>query len=614
MSRQTDIQKRTIGVNFTGNGKAEIVVWAPDHKQVHIVINGSLRLPLIAEAYGYHTLSTTELKPGDRYKLETTEGQFPDPASLSQPDGVHGASEAISLPGFKWTDKQWKNPSLKKYIIYEAHTGTFTSGGTFKDIEDKLDHLKELGITAIELMPVAQFAGNRNWGYDGVFPFAVQSSYGGAEALQHLVNACHEKELAVILDVVYNHMGPEGNYLGSFGPYFTDKYKTPWGQAINFDDAWCDGVREFFVQNALMWFRDFHIDALRLDAVHAIRDFGPVHILREIKQAVNKLMDETCRRHYLIAECDLNDTHYISPLEEQGYGMDAQWADEFHHALRVTAGQQQHGYYADFNGLAHLAKSYKDAYVYTGQYSPHRQKSFGVSTAKCPPSKFVVFSQNHDQTGNRMLGERTSSLVSFEMQKLMAAAVITSPYIPLLFMGEEWSEPNPFLYFASPSDPELAEAIRKGRKAEFSAFHADGEAPDPIAEDTFAHSKLSWDLADREPHKTMLGFYKTVISLRKKMPVLRHPDRDMMEINCNEEHQTLCIYRWNEEQHVVCLMNFSKEPYQTSLPVFKKQWKNILDSASPEWKGRQASPLIISADEQVTVQPESILIYTNCYV
>jgi maltooligosyltrehalose trehalohydrolase len=614
MIKEIDIQRRRIGVNFLDNGKAEIVVWAPDHKEISVVINDTVKVKLIREAYGYHSITTAKLAPGDHYQFALENGLFPDPASLCQPLGVHRPSKAIKLNTYKWGDQHWRNIPLEKYIIYELHTGTFSPGGTFSEIEDKLDHLKALGITAIELMPVAQFPGNRNWGYDGVFPFAVQYSYGGAEALQHLIDTCHQKEIAVILDVVYNHLGPEGNYLEIYGPYFTDKYKTPWGKAINFDDAGCDGVRDFFAQNALMWFRDFHVDALRLDAVHAIRDFSPVHILREIRQAVNVLMDETCHKHYLIAECDLNDTRFITPPEEHGYGMDAQWIDEFHHALRVTTGQKQQGYYADFNGLAHLAKSYKDAYVYTGQYSPHRQKSFGVSTEQFSPSRFVVFSQNHDQTGNRMLGERTSKLVSFEMQKLMAGAVIMSPYIPLLFMGEEWSEPNPFQYFVDPGDPQLAEAIRKGRKEEFKSFQQHEEAPDPVDEETFMHSKLQWNLLKEEPHSTMFKYYQALISLRKKVPVLRHPDRRNLEVTCDEEHQILVIHRWNQEQHVICMMNFSKTGYQATLPGHKKQWKNILDSASPDWNGPLASPTIITVNETVTVQPESILIYTNCYV
>lgn len=444
-----NVHKRSIGVNFNENNEAEIQVWSPTAEQIAIAFDGG-KINLNKEGHGYWRAKTKKIQPGTRYKiLLNNKDQFPDPASLSQPEGVHESSEAIDLKTFQWTDAQWKNIPLDEYLIYELHTGTFTPEGTFAAIEKKLDHLVSVGITAIEIMPVAQFPGNRNWGYDGVFPFAVQNSYGGAEALQHLVNACHQKEVAVILDVVYNHLGPEGNYLGAFGPYFTGKYKTPWGNAVNFDDAWCDGVRSYFIENALMWFRDFHVDALRLDAVHAIKDLSPVHILREIREYVDELMKTTGRKHYLIVELDLNDNRFINPVSQCGYGMDAQWIDEFHHALRVTATGEQNGYYSDFHGIEHLAKAYKDAYVYDGRFSPHRKKTFGVKTEN-EGKQFVVFSQNHDQIGNSMLGERAGQLVSFEMQKLMAGAIVTSPYLPMFFMGEEWSEPHPFFVFRQP--------------------------------------------------------------------------------------------------------------------------------------------------------------------
>ncbi|HEY0042414.1 MAG TPA: alpha-amylase family glycosyl hydrolase, partial [Flavisolibacter sp.] len=337
-----DVSKRTIGIN-TGDGKTTVNIWAPLAEKVAIII-GNEEIPLAKETYGYWQSSSDKIKEGTRYKIKVDENTaFPDPSSLSQPDGVHGESEVINLNSFTWTETGWNNLPLEEYIIYELHTGTFTEEGTFASLEQKLDYLKELGVNAIEIMPVAQFPGNRNWGYDGVFPFAVQNSYGGAKGLQHLVDACHQKGLAVILDVVYNHLGPEGNYLGSFGPYFTDKYNTPWGNAINFDDAWCDGVRRYFIENALMWFRDFRIDGLRLDAVHAIKDFSPVHILKEIKLRVDELMQLTGRQHYLIVELDLNDTKFIDPVEKGGFGMDAQWIDEFHHALRITAGQEKSG-------------------------------------------------------------------------------------------------------------------------------------------------------------------------------------------------------------------------------------------------------------------------------
>jgi maltooligosyltrehalose trehalohydrolase len=335
---QINTSVRTLGLNFLGNGEASIRVWAPKAQKVALALADNTQLPLQSAEYGYWAIQTKRIKPGDTYQFVLDDEKIlPDPASLAQPAGVHGPSQAIQLREFPWTDNNWKNIPLENYILYELHVGTFTPAGTFAALEEKLDYLKNLGVNAIEIMPVAQFPGNRNWGYDGVFPFAVQDSYGGAQGLQQLVDVCHQKGLAVILDVVYNHLGPEGNYLGEYGHYFTEKYNTPWGPALNFDDAWCDGVRQYFIENLLMWFRDFHIDAVRMDAVHAIKDFSPTHLLREMKQLVNKLMQDSGRTHYMIVELDLNDTRFIAPLEEQGYGMDAQWVDEFHHALRVTA-------------------------------------------------------------------------------------------------------------------------------------------------------------------------------------------------------------------------------------------------------------------------------------
>lgn len=609
---EINVSKRQIGVNFNAQKQAEVVLWAPFAHSVLLNIKGKLSLKLNGEALGYWRIISDELAPEDEYTFTLDGGNdLPDPASLSQPEGVHGKSQAICVTDFNWTDQEWSNPALSHYIFYELHTGAFTPDGDFKAIEEKLDYLTALGVTAIEIMPVAQFPGNRNWGYDGVFPFAVQSSYGGAKALQHLVNACHTKGLAVVLDVVYNHLGPEGNYLELFGPYFTDKYKTPWGNAINFDDAWCDAVRHYFIENALMWFRDFHIDALRMDAVHAVKDLSPKHILREIKEKVDELTYVTGRQHHLIIECDLNDTRYINPLATNGYGIDAQWTDEFHHALRVTAGQKREGYYADFTGIKDLAKAYRDAYVYDGQYSENRKRKFGVKADDNPGQQFIVFSQNHDQVGNRMLGERTSQLVSFEMQKLMAAAVMISPYLPMLFMGEEISEPNPFLYFVSHGDPELIEQVRKGRKEEFKAFHAEGEAPDPQAVETFEHSKIQWDLLNKEPHKTMLNYYKALIQLRKHQSVFKNTDRKNMKVIADEVNNTLLLSRWNDDQTVLCMMNFSHEQKVVPIPEHTVQWQKLFDSAHPQWGGPLSSPELINETSVLTLQPESIIIYTR---
>jgi maltooligosyltrehalose trehalohydrolase len=409
--------------------------------------------------------------------------------------------------------------------------------------------------------------------------------------------------------VVYNHLGPEGNYLSRYGPYFTEKYKTPWGNAINFDDAWCDGVRDFFIENALMWFRNFHIDALRLDAVHAIKDFSPKHILKEMKERVDALMKETGKQYHLIVECDLNDPRYINPLKKDGYGIDAQWSDEFHHALRVTAGQDRNGYYSDFYGIADLAKAYYDAYVYTGQFSEQRHKQFGVKPNNTG-EQFIVFSQNHDQVGNRRLGERTSSLVSFEMQKLMAGAVMVSPFLPLLFMGEEWAAGSPFQYFVSHSDKTLIKAVQQGRQEEFKDFHTEGETPDPQSEETFNRSKLNWDELETEPHRVMFNYYKELINLRKNNPVLRNNDRKNLKIDINEPEKTLILHRWDKKQAVLCLMNFSTERTTVTVKDAKKQWEQVLDSSNRKWGGPVEDPELVMIGEEFVVQPESIAIYT----
>ena len=613
MLTDLDLKKRNIGVNFNAKGEAEIKLWAPKAKSAELLLTATNKKhPLKEASYGYWLLTTLDLKPGGLYQFVLNgEKPLPDPASLSQPESVHGASQAIDLSAFKWDDESWQNYPLAEYLLYELHTGTFTTEGTFAGIEQKLDYLKELGITAIEIMPVAQFPGSRNWGYDGVFPFAVQNSYGGAQGLQHLVNLCHKRSIAVVLDVVYNHLGPEGNYFGEFGQYFTQKYNTPWGNAINFDDEYCDAVRQYYIENVLMWFRDFHIDALRMDAVHAIKDFSTKHLLREIKQEVNQLMAETGRKHHLIVELDLNDTRFINPLEKEGFGMDAQWIDEFHHALRVTVSGDKTGYYSDFDGIKHLEKAYRDAYVYDGLYSPHRKKTFGTKAEHNPGEQFIVFSQNHDQVGNRMLGERSSQLFSFEMQKLMAGAVLVAPFLPMLFMGEEYSEPHPFLYFVSHTDPELAEAVRKGRKAEFAAFHAEGEAPDPVDEATFIQSKLQWDLVEQEPHATLLRFYKTLIALRKKLPALYHLNRQHLAVSSDENTKTLLLHRWHEDNQVLCLMNFSDQTQQIQLPHNQQQWQKALASADLEWNGPENAPQSANASAPVTLQPQSITIYSN---
>ncbi|WP_432714196.1 malto-oligosyltrehalose trehalohydrolase [Pedobacter sp.] len=598
------IESRNIGLNLK-NQQASVRVWAPLAKAVSLKIGEQQILPLKPESGGYWSQKDLPIKAGDAYWFILDEGEpLADPASLGQPQGVHGASAAMELQHV-WEDQHWTNIPLNDYIIYEIHTGAFSADGTFAGIINRLDELVDLGITAIEIMPVASFPGSRNWGYDGVFPFAVQQSYGGAKGLQELVSACHQKGLAVILDVVYNHMGPEGNYLEQFGPYFTDKYHTPWGKAVNFDDQYCDGVRDFVLENAMMWFRDFHIDALRLDAVHAIKDFSARHILEEISTYRDELQQLTGRKYYLLAESDLNDPRYISPVAAQGLGMDAQWIDEFHHALRVAAGEKPIGYYQDFKGIAHLAKAFTDAYVYTGEYSEERKRTFGRPATNHPGEQFIVFSQNHDQVGNRMLGERSSTLYSVDMQKLLAAAVIFSPYLPLLFMGEEYGETNPFLYFVSHTDPALIELVRKGRREEFAAMHSEEEAPDPQAEATFQKSKLNWHLRSEEPHHNLLQFYKQLLALRKSHPVLRDNDRAACKVHVFEAANCLLLERGSrgDQNLVLCFLNFSSQQQSVKVPAGIQLQQKIVDSAA----ATTTLPL-------VGLQPQSFTAFNATYV
>jgi maltooligosyltrehalose trehalohydrolase len=607
-----NVNRRNIGVNFTDWNEAEAKIWAPLAKKVALVTNEG-EFPLSKAEMGYWEDIGLKIKPGTRYSIKIdNHSPLPDPASLSQPDGVHAASEAINLQNFKWTDNNWKNIPLEEYIIYELHTGIFSSTHDFEGIINKLDHLIELGINAIEIMPVGQFPGTRNWGYDGVYPFAVQDSYGGAAGLQKLVNTCHEKGLSVILDVIYNHIGPEGNYLPEFGPYFTDKYKTPWGKALNFDDAWCNGARDYFIENVLMWFRDFHIDALRMDAVHAIKDFSAKHIIKEIKEYTNELMRTTGRNHYLIAEMDLNDPVFINPIDKGGYGVDGQWVDEFHHALRVTAGQPREGYYADFNGIEHLAKSYTNAYVYDGQFSEHRKRTFGAKTNN-HGKQFVVFSQNHDQTGNRMLGERSSVLVSADMYKLMAAVVIISPYLPMLFMGEEWGETNPFLFFISHTDKELAALVNKGRKEEFSYFNWEGDPPDPRLEKTFNDSLLDWKKLQQKEHAELFNYYKKLIELRKNNPALKYPNRENTKVELSAEKKILIVYRWQENQHLTCIMNFSSEKQSLPIPSYGGVDASAGSTNSEIIRRGRGGLLFNSSNyyKESFIAPESILIYES---
>ncbi|WP_439879562.1 malto-oligosyltrehalose trehalohydrolase [Pontibacter sp. MBLB2868] len=605
---------REIGAKFNPEKGTVFTVWAPEASDVEVKLHAPLsqKLSLQREDFGYWTALAENASPGSRYSyvLDGKE-ERPDPASHYQPDGVHKASAVVDHTSFNWTDSKWKGIPLEQYIIYELHVGTFTDEGTFEGVTEKLAELKNLGVTAIELMPVAQFPGNRNWGYDGVYPFAVQNSYGGPDALKKLVNACHQQGLAVVLDVVYNHFGPEGNYLRDFGPYFTGKYHTPWGDALNFDENHADAVRNFFFQNAQMWFRDYHIDALRLDAVHAIFDMSARHFLEELQEHTKQLEAQEGRPFILIAESDLNDVRLINPSEKGGYGLEAQWNDDFHHVIHAMVTGEQNGYYAGFGTTEQLAKVMTKVFVYDGLYSEHRKRTFGSSAEDNAAQQFVVCSQNHDQVGNRMLGERLSQLVDFEMLKVVAGLVLLSPYLPMLFMGEEYGERNPFLYFVSHSDKDLIQAVRKGRREEFSSFAWQGEAPDPQSEDTFMQSKLQRGYTSDEQQLRLREFYKRLIHLRKSSAALVKPDKTKVEAHMKDSDKVLHLLHKTQQPYLYCLFNMNMQPTTISLKHTSdvESWKTILHSADSTWGGPGADiTQEVANGEKITLPAASVIL------
>lgn len=496
-------------------------------------------------------------RPGDDYRFSVDGGHgLPDPRSAWQPEGVHGPSRLYDHSEFQWTDQRWQQPPLGSAVIYEMHVGTFTPEGTFESAISRLGHLCRLGITHVELMPINQFAGAWGWGYDGVDLYAPHHAYGGPDGLKRLVNACHERGLAVVLDVVYNHLGPVGNYISRFGPYFTERHRTPWGAAVNFDGRGSDQVRRFFIENALAWFRDYHVDALRIDAVHAIMDTSAVHFLEQLALEVRGWETALGRRLCLIAESDLNDPRLIEPPEIGGYGLDAQWSDDIHHALHSVLTGERDGYYADFGSLADLAKALRYGYVYDGRYSCFRGRSHGRRPRTAVGHKFVAHLQNHDQVGNRARGERSAALMSLGRLKIGAALLCTSPFIPMLFQGEEWGASTPFLYFTQHEEPEVARAVSEGRRREFAAFGWDpAEIPDPQAPGTFQASKLDWSELERPPHTDLLEWHINLIRLRSRIPELRSGRTEDVNVRFDEQERWLAVSRGPVS--VVC--NLGKE-------------------------------------------------------
>ncbi len=569
-------------------------VWAPLPKKVEVQVFGE-KFPMTAQPNGWWTAEVSPANIGDDYGfILDGEGPFPDPHSASQPAGVHKLSRLVDQNKFRWTDKNWQSPPLASAIIYELHIGTFTLAGTFIAAIEKLDHLVALGVTHVELMPAVEFSGDHGWGYDGVDLFAPHHALGAPDDLKKLVDACHARGLAVILDVVYNHLGPSGNYLARFAPYFTKKFASPWGEGINFDGPDSDEVRRFFCDNALMWLRDFHFDGLRLDAVHGIVDTSATHFLEQLKMEVENLAAQLGRNPVLIPESDLNDPRLLWPRERGGFNLDAQWSDDFHHALHSVLTGEKTGYYSDFEKLEDLAKALHHAFVYDGKFSAHRRRNHGRSTEGLSGHRFLGYLQNHDQIGNRAKGERSAQLMSLGKLKIGAALVLTSPFVPMLFQGEEWGASTPFLYFTDYQEPELAAAVGEGRCREFAAFGwKTDEVPHPQARETFEQSKLNWNELSRPTHAELLDWHKKLIHLRRAEKDLGDGEMKNVRVEFDEENHWLVMERGSIS--VVC--NLANDLRR--IPLRAGGFKVLLDS----------TPCVNTAGGSVILQPESVAIF-----
>jgi maltooligosyltrehalose trehalohydrolase len=521
-------------------------VWAPLAKKLAVQA-GDVRAAMQGpDEHGWWRADVPSAGPGTDYGflIDGDEKAYPDPRSLWQPKGVHGLSRVYDQSSFAWSDAGFKAPPLADSILYELHVGTFTPEGTLDSAIEKFDELKDLGITHVELMPLASFAGRHGWGYDGVSLYAVHEPYGGPDALKRFVDSAHGKGLAVLLDVVYNHFGPAGNYSGKYGPYTTEQHHTPWGGAVNLEDAWSDEVRRYFCDNALMWMRDFHMDGLRLDAVHAFVDRSAIHFLEQLARETDELEEELRRRLVLIAETDLNDPRVVTGADAGGYGIDAQWSDDFHHALFAVLTGAQGGYYSDFGTMEQLKKSIEQTFVYDGIYSQHRKRVQGRPAAHVSPHRFLGYIQNHDQVGNRAVGDRLHHEVSVDRAMVAAAIVLTAPFIPMIFQGEEWAASTPFQYFADHEDRELARQVSEGRRREFAAFGWNpADFPDPEKKETFERSKLDWAEVDRAEHARMRAWYKDLIQLRRSSPDLNDGRPGQTQVTYDAAEQWLRMKR-----------------------------------------------------------------------
>ncbi|WP_029898909.1 malto-oligosyltrehalose trehalohydrolase [Desulfohalovibrio reitneri] len=580
------------GISKTDDGTWTFSLYAPNPERVELHVEGGPgTVAMNRGPDGFWRAEVPGPQAGARYAYVLDGGdKRPDPASHLQEEGVHGPSTLVAHDAFPWTDAGFVPPPREEWVIYELHVGTFTEEGTFQAAIKRLDYLTALGVTTVEVMPVAAFPGERNWGYDGVQPFAVQANYGGPEGFKAFVDAAHARGLAVVLDVVYNHLGPEGNYLREFGPYFTDRYQTPWGEAINFDGPGSDGVRAYFLDNLEHWLTRYHLDGLRLDAVFMIFDERPEHILAELSRRAAEVGERTGREPVLMAEDCLNRASLVRPRDSGGMGMQAMWADDFHHAVHSLLTGERGGYYIDYGALEQVARAMEDGWAYQGEYSPFRRRAHGEPCGHLPGESFVFCIQNHDQVGNRALGERLPSLVSFEACKLAAAALLTAPAVPLLFMGEEFGEDAPFLYFIDHGDKWLLDAVREGRAEEFADFFKDKEPPDPAAPETLAASRIAPEKRLTGRHAAMFAWYSRLLELRRTHQALRRPDKEHCRFWCFEREGLLAMRRGRPGERLLCLFNFSDKPASADPDAFLPGCRVLLDSSNDDFGGTGGEP------------------------
>lgn len=596
--RAASVWELEFGARQLPDGSTRFRVWAPRAKSLSVKIFGDDERTLAmgrSEGNVFEAIANDTSAGADYKYIIDDEKERPDPVSRWQPAGVHGPSRVVEPHGFEWTDADWKGVPLKDLIIYELHVGTFTPEGTFQAVIEKLPYLKSLGITAIELMPVAEFPGGRNWGYDGAHLYAPQSTYGGPLGLKSLVDACHREGLAIILDVVYNHLGPEGNYLSDYAPIFSKSYRTPWGDALNFDGEESDGVRRYFVENALYWLTEYHVDGLRLDAVHRIVDKSPRHILSEIADEFQRQAEALGRMAWTIAESDLNDVRIIKPHDEGGYGLDAQWSDDFHHSLHAILTGTGRGYFADFGHMEDLARAIREGFVYDGRRSEFRKRRHGTPSATIPGERFTVFIQNHDQIANAYWGDRLGALCSPAQQRVAATLLCCAPNLPLFFMGQEWGETAPFLYFTSHTDETLAQNVREGRKKEYASFleaeeigasSMDEGFADPQAQATFERSKVVWSRVEASPHRELLSYYRDLLALRREHASLSNCDKSMTRVQYDESERWIAVERGDKSGEASLLIcNLSPDAHSVELKLGRGRWRLVLWSSDALYGG-----------------------------